>query len=158
MVCVYVRVCVCVRACVRATPRASRSTDLDVALLMRLASHGPLQGDKEGMENLHFVRPNALDGSFLRQTDGTVLQRSEHGGGDQLVVHTHARATVQTVDQQLGCLDRHRSQLKLPIQDIAAGVDVRHARLLRSGDDLAVLGRLNTNRFKVQARGVRNSA
>lgn len=61
---------------------------------------------------------------FLAETDASILERSEHGGGNVDVVHELGPVTVESVGKEFSSLDCSRGKLKSSVLDVADSVNV----------------------------------
>mmetsp|Transcript_38610 Transcript_38610/g.92226 ORF Transcript_38610/g.92226 Transcript_38610/m.92226 type:complete len:313 (+) Transcript_38610:377-1315(+) len=99
-------------------------------VLLPLGVQVPLEGLGAGMVHLHAVLAQRLLRLLLRISHTSIFEWSENGRGDICVVHLLGRPSEEPSAQQLASLDGHRGELRLALDDIANGKDVRDAGLV----------------------------
>jgi len=116
--------------------------DLNVALVALWSSLVvlPFQWLELDVESLNVIGSKLVLGLNLSISTASILKRSEDTGWDVNVVHFHGCSSIKSVSKELSSFDGDWSELKLPIDDITDGIDVRNIGLLNIVDlELAVL-------------------
>jgi len=67
---------------------------------------------------------------LLGQTHGSILERSEHGCWNRVVVHKSGSCATDTGSQEVSSLDSDRGQLKTSVKDVTDSVNVLDIGLL----------------------------
>mmetsp|Transcript_127284 Transcript_127284/g.249401 ORF Transcript_127284/g.249401 Transcript_127284/m.249401 type:complete len:460 (+) Transcript_127284:277-1656(+) len=102
-----------------------------VTIRASMAVSAPLEGHCDGVIDLHILLPEDFPGLVLAESNRAELQRREHGRGDIGEVHELRRAAEQPPSKKPAGLDGNRGKLRLPVANIANGVNVRHSGLVR---------------------------
>mmetsp|Transcript_24269 Transcript_24269/g.78303 ORF Transcript_24269/g.78303 Transcript_24269/m.78303 type:complete len:205 (-) Transcript_24269:1128-1742(-) len=81
------------------------ANDLRIAAVVTAVGKRPLERLKVRVEDFNVILAVHLDRVLLRQADRTILERSEDGRRNVGVIHLCCLAAIQTIRQELPCLD-----------------------------------------------------
>lgn len=110
----------------------------------------PLEGLELSMEDRYIFRTEVFLGIYFCVSTCTILEGSEDGRWHVNVVHERSLSSEKTVGEQQTCLDGHRGQLQLLMENVTDSINMRHIGLLVLvyGVDLAILRGLNSGLVK----------